>query len=224
MFDYTRKLQLALTDRLRRAGLMAGAGVVLLVAAGFLLAALWTWLAWYLHWGPLWASLAIGLGFLLIGLVLAGMAKAERHPAPTTDELKAEVEERLNLAAHAAVAKASAVADRTLERASEKAGLLMETAQQRAHSVVDDLSYRADRFADRAEAKVCGAARGLGETASRRLGLAPDAMERAVGGAARSRAAPFVPLIGAFAVGITLASRLGRRDRDEDEDWPDDRF
>ena len=40
MFDYARNMQLALTDRLRRAGLMAGAGAVLLIAAGFLLAAL----------------------------------------------------------------------------------------------------------------------------------------------------------------------------------------
>lgn len=220
MFDYTRNMQLALTDRLRRAGLMAGAGAVLLIAAGFLLAALWTWLAWHLHWGPLYASLAIGGGFLVIGLVMAGMAGKPRHRTPTTDELKAEIEQKLNLAADVAVAKVSDAADLAMDRASQKAGHLMEAAEQRVHSLAEGLSYRADRFADRTEARVYGAARKVGENASRRLGLAPDTIERAVDDASQSRAAPFVPLIGAFALGITLASRLRRRGDDASQDWP----
>lgn len=218
MFAYTRNLQLALTDRLRRAGLMAGAGVALLIAAGFLLAALWTWLAHGLHWGPLWASVAIGAGFLLIGLILMAAGSKERHRTPSTDELKAEVEQKLSLAADMAVERVSSLADRTIERASDKAGEVVELASQRVHSVADTLSYRADRFADRTEARVMGAARRAGETASRKLGLPPDAAERVVQGATESRAAPFVPLIGAFAVGMTLASRLGRR---RDDDWDD---
>lgn len=221
MFAYTRNLQLALTDKLRRAGLMAGAGIALLVAAGFLLAALWTWLARNLHWGPLWASLAIGAGFVLIGLILMLAGGRERHRTPTTDELKAEVEQQLAQAADAAVARVSTLADRTIERASDKAGEMVELASQRAHSVADGLAYRADRFADRTEARVVGAARRAGESASRRLGLPPDAAERVMDGATQSRAAPFVPLIGAFAVGMTLASRLGRRRDDDsyDDDW-----
>ncbi len=218
MFAYTRKLQLALTDRLRRAGLMAGAGVALLIAAGFLLAALWTWLAHYLHWGPLWASAAIGAGFLLVGLILMAAGRKERHRTPSTDELKAEIEQKLTLAADIAVERVSNLADRTIERASEKAAAVVERASQRVHSVADSLTYRADRFADQTEARVMGAARRAGENASRKLGLPTDAAERVVKGATESRAAPFVPLIGAFAVGMTLASRLGRRD---DEDWDD---
>lgn len=216
MFDYARNLQLALTDRLRRAGLMAGAGAALLVAAGFLLAALWIWLARHLGWGPLGASLALGLGFLLAGLVLMLAGGRERHPLPTTDDLKAEVEQRLMVAADVAVEKITGAADEAMGRASQRAETLMDSAQQRVHCVVDDLSYKADRLAGRAEARAHGAARALGESAARRLGLPPDAVERAARGAGRSRAAPFMPLIGAFAVGLTLASRLRRRTDDDD--------
>ncbi|MDF3854879.1 hypothetical protein BDE18_1428 [Paracoccus pantotrophus] len=224
MFDYTRKLQLALTDRLRRTGLSAGAGVALLIGAGFLLAALWTWLADHLGWGALGASLAIGLGFLLIGLVVMLMARKERHPVPGTDELKAEVEERLMLAADMAVEKATGAADAALERASQKAGQLIDRAEQRVHALTDSLAYKADRLADRAEASVYGVARRAGESAVGTLGLPPDTLRRAAGtvqGASQSRAAAIAPLIGAFAVGMTLASRL-RQGRHRDEpDWED---
>lgn len=44
MFDYVNKLQLALGDKARRTGLKIGAGVVVLIGAGFLTAALWSWL------------------------------------------------------------------------------------------------------------------------------------------------------------------------------------
>ncbi|WP_199260607.1 phage holin family protein [Paracoccus binzhouensis] len=241
MFDYARNLQLALADRLRRAGLAAGAGAVLLVAAGFLLAALWTWLAHYLHWGPLGASLAIGIAFLLAGLAMLLLARKERRRIPGPDELKAEIEQKLNLAADIAVEKATGAADAALEKASQKAGQLMRQAERRVHAVSDSLSYKADRFADRAEARVQGAARKAGETAAQRLGLPPDAMRRAtgrLGEASQSRAAGLAPLIGAFAVGMTLASRLQawrhRDDRDDDGewdaewddagDWPDDPY
>ncbi|WP_028714202.1 phage holin family protein [Paracoccus sp. J55] len=233
MFDYTRNLQLALTDRLRRAGLGAGAGLALLIGAGFLLAALWTWLADHLGWGALGASLAIGIGFLVIGLLVMLMARKERHPVPTTDELKAEVEQRLMLAADAAIGKATGAADAALERASQKANRLMEQAEQRVHSVADSLSYKADRLADRAEARVYGTARRAGEQAAQRLGLPPDALRRAAGqvqAASQSRAAAIAPLIGAFAVGMTLASRFQdwrQRDTpewDATEDWMDDPY
>jgi vacuolar-type H+-ATPase subunit H len=220
MLDYGRNLRLAMTDRVRRAGLIAGAGAALIVAAGFLLAALWSWLAHSLHWGPLMASLAIGVGFLLLGLLLLALGGRQRHRAPGTDELKAEIAQKLGLAADAAVERVSGLADRTIERASERAGEMVELASQRAHSLTDSLSYGADRLADRAEARVLGAARRAGEGASRRLGLPADAAERALGGAVRSRIAPFLPLIGAFAVGITLASRLGRRH--SSDEWNDD--
>ena len=105
MFVYAKNMQLALSDKLHRLGLAAGAGVVLILGAGFLLAALWTWLAYHLGWGSLGASLAIGLVMVVIGVIFLMMAKHERHPMPSTDELKAEVQQQLHLAADTAIAK-----------------------------------------------------------------------------------------------------------------------
>ncbi|WP_288949003.1 phage holin family protein [uncultured Paracoccus sp.] len=235
MFDYTRNLQLAVSDKLRRAGLSAGAGVALLIGAGFLLAALWTWLAYHLGWGALGASLTLGIAFVLIGLVAMLIARKERHPLPTTDDLKAEVEQRLRMAADVAVAKATGAADAAMDRATDKVGRLMEQAGQRVHSFTDNLSYKADRLADRAEARVYGAARRAGETAADRLGLPAEMLQQAAERtkqASQSRIGAIVPLIGAFAVGMTLASRLQDwRHRDEAQngeeweeegDWPED--
>ncbi|SIQ46960.1 hypothetical protein SAMN05421641_10869 [Paracoccus thiocyanatus] len=233
MFDYTRKLKLAASDKLRRAGLGAGGGVALLVAAGFLTAALWTWLAYHLGWGALGASLALGLGFLLVGVIAMVMAGRERHPVPTTDDLKTEVQERLTLAADMAMDKATGAADAALERASQKASQLMSQAEQRVHSMADSLTYKADRLADRTEARVYGAVRRAGESAASSLGLPPDALKRATGkvrSASHSRVAVIAPLIGAFAVGMTLASRLQARGDDDladpggAGDWGDDPY
>lgn len=106
MFNYTRNMQLALTDiKLRRAGLAGVAGLMLLVGAGFLIAALWVWLADHLGWGAMGVSLAIGAGFLVIGAVILMTAGKERHPTPTTEELKTEVGEQMSLMADAAIAK-----------------------------------------------------------------------------------------------------------------------
>lgn len=222
MFAYTRNLQLALTDRLRGAGLLAGAGVAVLVGLGFLLAALWTWLAWHLHWGPLGASLAIGLGFVLVALALVLLAGKQRHPVPTTDELKAEVAQHLGLAADAAVDKALLAADRVMERASDKATQFVDRTGQRVQGLADDLSYRADRLAERAEARAYGTARRAGEAAADqlglgRLGLGAGPSGRPDAGDEPRPTAVIAPLIGAFAIGLTLASRLrDRRQRDED--------
>lgn len=225
MFAYTHKMQLALSDKLRRAGLAAGAGVVLVLGAGFLLAALWTFLAHHLHWGPLGASLAIGGGLVLIGLICVIMAKSERHPTPSTDELKAEVQEQLHLMADTALSKASVAADTALERASDKAVHLMDRAEQKVHLVADDLGYRANRMAENAEARVFGAARRVGEDTAARFGIAPGASRRTaetLGRLRQSNAATLAPVLGAFAIGITLASRVQDwRHRDDPDDWPD---
>src|SRR5690606_13090391 len=106
MFDYAKNLQLALKDIGRRVGMQAGAAVVMVIGAGFLLAALWTFLAYTLDWGSLGASLAIGLLFLIIGFIVLKMGQTVKHPVPSTDELKAEVETRVSLAADAALEKA----------------------------------------------------------------------------------------------------------------------
>jgi hypothetical protein len=57
----------------------AVAGVLVMVAAGFFVAALHSWLA---HWyGPIQASLAIGGGFFLIALIIVGIAALMRQRA-----------------------------------------------------------------------------------------------------------------------------------------------
>lgn len=228
MFVYARNLQLALKDKLRRAGMAAVAGVALMLAAGFLLAALWTFLAVQMGWGSMYASLAIGGGLVLIALVLLLMAKSERHRTPTTQELQAEVTERVSALADTAMTRATTAAETAMDRASTKANELLDRAGHSAHSFADDLTYRADRLADRAEARVQTAARDIGESAVKSLGISPHLMDIAsqkLGMARRSNAASLAPVLGAFAVGITLASRFQdwrHRDDVEDDDWEDD--
>ncbi|WP_245948560.1 phage holin family protein [Paracoccus lutimaris] len=200
-------MQLALTDKLRRGGLMAGAGAVLLVGLGFLLAALWTWLATYLEWGPLWASLAIGAGFVSIGFVLMLMAAREKHPTPSTDELRAEIEERANL-----------MVDAALDKASQKATRLMDAAGQRVQTLSDRVVYGADRYADRAEAQAQAAAQRIREASDSGLKVASETLEDVTARVKHSNTAAIAPLIGAFAIGLTLASRLRNRHRGDD-DW-----
>lgn len=223
MFAYGRKMQLALSDKLRRVGLMAGAGALLLIGGGFLLAGLWTWLATYLAWGPLWASLAIGAGFVLIALILLLAAGRERHPTPSTDELRAEIEERANLMVDAALDKATGAADAAINRATQKAGRLMDAAGQRMQAVSDQVAYGADRFADRAEAQAQTAAHRVREAVESGLGTGRTASDDADHRAGRAQTAAITPLIGAFAVGLTLASRLRRRRDEDDGDDLDDR-
>ncbi|MBD9528208.1 MULTISPECIES: phage holin family protein [Paracoccus] len=210
MFVFARNMQLAASDKMRRAGLAVGAGVVLTIGAGFLLAALWTWLAHHLGWGPMAASLAIGGVLTVLGLIVLSVARVERHPVPSTDELKIEVEQQLNLMANTAVTKVSDAADAALDRAKLKAGEVMDLAENKVHAVADNLGYRANLAADQAEARVYGAARNLGDQAARRFGFASDP------DAGPSRSATVAPILGVLAVGITLASRLrGRHDQDE---------
>lgn len=228
MFVYTSKLQLALSDKLRRAGLAAGAGVVFALGAGFLLAALWTFLAQNMGWGSLYASLAIGGGLVVCGLVCLMMAKTVRHPTPSTDELKSEVQEQLHLLADSALSKASGAADAALGRASDKAVHLLDRAEQKAHLVAEDLGYRANRLADTAEARVFGAARRVGEDTAARFGLSSGQSRHAGQRAGKSNLATLTPVLGAFAVGITLASRLQHwrrgddREDQETDPWEDD--
>ena len=215
MFDFARKVQLALGDTARRTALKAGAGVVALIAGGFLLAALWSFLATELRWGSALASLAIGVLLAAIAALLIAMGSRRKHEMPSTDDLKREVEARVTLAADAAAAKARAEAAR-----------VMDMAETKAHALMDQASYRASKLASDAEQKVFGTVR---ETA-RAVGLSgqqprpprqvftqPSLNPRptTVGSAGMAKA------IGALAVGITLAAKLQenrRRDRDHDPD------
>ncbi|UXU80146.1 phage holin family protein [Paracoccus sp. SMMA_5_TC] len=225
MFNYTRNMQLALSDKLRRAGLGAGAVGAVVVGVGFLISALWIWLAHHLHWGPLGASLAIGATFVAVGLIALAGARRERHPMPTTDDLKSEVAQNLTLLADQAVDRATGVADAAINRASEAASQLVERTGQKVHSVADTLAYKADLLAERAESRVVGSARRSGEAIMDRLGIAPQTLRKAQDGLSRggkSNAATLAPLLGAFAVGMTLASRFQDwRHRDEVDDWHD---
>lgn len=216
MFDYARKMQLAVSDAGRRVALKAAAGVVALIGAGFLLAALWTFLADNLDWGPLGASLAIGLVFVIIGVALIAMSKSVKHPVPTTDELRAEVETRVSLAADAA-----------LDRAKGKAAEVVDTVEQKVMSVVGDVTRRAEKFAHDAEDKVHGFARNVTGGAADKFGLTSEVISDAKETFDRvkeSNAATIPPLIGAFAIGIALANKFQswRHERDVYDDYYDD--
>ena len=211
MFNYTRNMQLALTDKLRRAGMAGVAGLMFLVGAGFLIAALWVWLADHLGWGAMGASLAIGAGFLVIGVVILMTAGKERHPTPTTEELKTEVGEQMNLMADAAIAKVTDATNASLSRASQKVTRIMGLAGQKARSAADEVAYQADRYVDRAEAGAYRMARKASEAMDHRSKADPDGSPDTAPDAApddSGRLGGVAPLIGAFAVGLTLASRF----------------
>ncbi|WBU57833.1 CsbD family protein [Paracoccus sediminicola] len=205
MFDYANKLQLALGDKARRTGLKLGAGVVGLIALGFLLSALWSFLAWRLELGPTYASLIIGGGFLLIAIIMLAVSNAERHRMPTTDELKSEVEARLSLATDTALDKAKGKAEETMSSAQARVASLFGRAEGKARSLVGKAGEHAqDAGAD------------LSETLSEVKRKAEDGLEEAKDSFDRAmdtRARPGVGLVSAFAVGLAIARSLkGRRD------------
>lgn len=217
MFDFARRLQLAAGDTARRAALKAAAGLVGVVAGGFLVAALWSVLAVELDLGSAAASGIIGGGLLLIAIVLIVMSSRRKHVMPTTDDLKREVEARVSLASDAAVTRIRSEADRVVGMAESK-----------AHSLMDQASHRAVKLAGDAERKVFGTVR---DTA-RSVGLTTETLQTAerqlragkqqVRQAANTNAGSMAKLFGAFAVGVTMAAKLqeGRR-RDTRYD-PDD--
>ena len=120
----------------------------------------------------------------------------------------------------------------------------MERAEQKAHSVADDLSYRADLAAERAEARIVGAARRVGERAAEGLGgfgLGSPGGGRFGGGRpGTGRSGPGLrSVLGAVALGLTVANRLrsrrhgpgpggrgqggsGQAGRRAAESWPDE--
>lgn len=216
MFDYVNKLQLALGDKARRTGLKVGAGVAALIGAGFLLAALWSYLAENLGLGPALASLIIGVAFLLVGLVVFLLSKSERHSMPSTDELKSEVEARLTLAA-----------DVALDKAKYKAEEAMDSAQARVHSLFSTVENKAMGLMGRTEKRVKNAGaevQSAATDAARKVGLTPETVREAkekLGRAKESRAAPGVGIAGAFAVGLAIAQALRGRNRDDQYDDDD---
>ena len=215
MFDYAQRLQLALKDTARRSAMKAVAGIVLAIAAGFLIAALWSFLAHDLDWGPALASLGVAALFILIGIVLFVLSKRTKHEMPTKEDLRKEVEARVTLAADAAVERARAEADRMLDKAGNKVTSLMDEASYRANKLADDTERRVFGVARNA-AQAVGFTSGNIQTVRHKVEDARDTLSRANS----SNAASMAKLIGAFAIGITLAAKL--REQQDDDDYEDD--
>lgn len=232
MFDYARNMKLALQDMARRTAFKAAAGVVIAIGAGFLLAALWSFLANDLGWGPTLASLAVGGLFVVIGIVVITLAGKVRHQPPTTEDLKAEVEARLSLAADAAV-----------NRAHVEANRFVDMAENKVHSLIDRAGYQASKVVGDAERSAYGfardTARSVGLTAenlNKAQDIADDARHMArdaaasVREAANTNAGSMAKLISAFAFGVAIASKVQdwRRDPADDvatdQDWYDDQY
>lgn len=217
MFDFAHNLKLAVSDRVKGVGLKAAGGVIAAVAAGFLIAALWAFLAHELGWGSALASLAIAVLLLAVAAILFVVSKP-KHRMPTTDDLKREVEARVTLASNAAA-----------DRARAEAARVMDMAENKAHSLMDQVSYRATKLADDAERKVFGTVRqgavAMGLTSENVRDVKHQAAhgQAAVSRAANSNAGSMAKLLGAFAVGVTLAAKLSER-RDDDEDDYDYEF
>lgn len=208
MFDYAQRLKLALADTARRSAFKLAAGVILAIGLGFLLAALWSWLAIGLGWGPVHASLAIGLGFVVIGGGVLVATARPRHKMPTTDDLKREVEARVSLAADAAV-----------QRARSEALRMAGMAENKVHSMMDRATHRASSFAGDA-ARKAGLSSENVEAAKR---AASHASQKA-SDAANSNAGSMAKLIAAFAIGVTLAARLRDSRRQPPDDFDEDDF
>lgn len=238
MLAYTRKMQQAASDLMRRLSLKAGAAALLLVGVGFLLAALWTFLATHLGWGSLLASLVIGVLLVIGGLVIMLTSSHVRHHPPTTTELKDEVALRVSTATDAVLDRVTDRAGQTVEKARKRteeafesarkeAGQMVDLAGNRISSFVDAAAYRMDRFAGRAERRASDIAGRAKHAMDDRLGPHPfdaAAQKLAEGGRQakglmrESNLAAITPLIGAFAIGLTLASRLSGRHADDEGD------
>lgn len=213
MFDYAHRLQLALKDTARRSAMKAGAGVILAVAFGFLIAALWSFLAHNLHWGSALASLAVGGLFVLVALILLALAKNAKHEMPSKEDLRREVDARVQLASEAAA-----------DKARVEAGRIMDMAGNKVASLMDSATYRANKLADDAERRVHGSIR----NATDAVGLTPENIRtvkakvqdanNTLSRANRTNAASIAKVLGAFAVGVTLASKLAEgRDHDPED-------
>ena len=134
----------------------------------------------------------------------------------TFDELRAEVETRVSLAADAALEKARATANEVVDTVEHKVNTLVDTATVKAHD-----------FADAAEAKVHGFTRNAVGTAASKVGLTPQffsSAQETLETVKSSNAVTIPPLMAAFAAGVALASRIqSMRHRDDDYDH-DDRY
>ena len=218
MFDFARRVQEAVGDTVRRTALKAVAGVVGLVAGGFLTAALWSWLATELGWGSALASLTIGGGLIVLMIILLAVSSKRKHQMPTTDDLKREVEARVSLATEAAVGRARSEATRMVEFAESKASSLMDQAGTRATKLASDAEEKLFGTV-RNTAKAVGLTSSNVTAAKHKLHSGTDQLRQA----SDSNAGTIAKLVGAFAVGVTLAAAMQERRGHDDLDYdPDD--
>ncbi|WP_405405517.1 hypothetical protein [Paracoccus sp. Ld10] len=214
MFDFARRVQEAAGDTVRRTAIKAVAGVTGLVAAGFLTAALWSWLATEMEWGSALASLTIGGGLIVLMIILLAASSKRRHQMPTTDDLKREVEARVSLATEAAIVRAKSEANRVIGMAESK-----------AHSLMDEAGSRATKLASGAEQKLFGSVRETARAAGLTSSNVAAARDRVrdeghqLQQAVDSNAGSITKLVGAFAVGVTLAAALRERGRTNHPDY-----
>ena len=202
MIDYLRHLRLAVSDAGRRAGLKTAAVALMAVAGGFLVAALWTFCARNLDLGPLGASLIVAALFFGGAVVLWIMGSKVRHPAPTTEDLRREVEVRASLAADAA-----------LDMAKARAVDMVDYADGKVHSLMDRGQHKIQSFASSAEERVLGVAEEAAQSLSRKADAGLSAAQEVVGAVRQVRAAPGAALLALGVLAFVVARR--RSDRDD---------
>ncbi|MFV0410373.1 MAG: hypothetical protein ACK5LJ_11965 [Paracoccus sp. (in: a-proteobacteria)] len=202
MFDYVNQMQRALGSKAKRAAIKSGGAAAILLGTGFLLAALWTWIASEL--GAIYASLILGGVFTAAGLAIWIFATSVRYPVPGTDELRRQVGEQVDL-----------VADVVAEKLRTRAHDAMNNAQTRFTSL---LGASPDRMSDEAEEDpqdLRDSAADLAGQASETIQQARETFERV----AASRAGPAIGVAGAFAVGMILAGVLRKRRDPRDDEY-----
>ncbi|MDO5647220.1 phage holin family protein [Paracoccus sp. (in: a-proteobacteria)] len=214
MFDYAHRLKLALSDTARRSALKIGAGVVGLIAVCYLMSALWWFLNLTMELGPTLASLIIGVVLAAIAGVVFVLGNKTQHQMPTTDELKREVEARVTLAADAAT-----------DRARVEMARAVDMAERKVHSLMDEAGERANAFAYNAERRVMGTVRDTAASVGLTTQNLQTARRKAEHGvatakrAANTNAGSMAKVLGAFAVGVTLAAKVAESRRRDDDDY-----
>lgn len=213
MFDYLDRLQLALGDKARRTGMKSGAGAVAGVGAGFLLAALWSWLTWGLDLGPTVASLIIGVAFLIIALIIWLAASRHSHPMPTGEELRSEIEARLN-----------GMADAAIDKVKSRAEDAVDGARSRVFSIFGSAGSTTQEKAEGSAEAMSDIARETSQKGGETLKDMRETLDRAV----ETKAGPAIGLAGAFTLGVVIASALSRSRNKDDfyyyDDWDEDDY
>lgn len=220
MSEFKRKLGLATSDLGRRSGLKLAAGLGVVTAAGFLIAAFWSLLARELALGPTMASLIIGLVLLVIAGLLLLLGRHARHQMPSMGELGDEVRAKASLAALTALAEARAGLASARDGASDKVRSIF-TKERAAPSAAQADEASHPPGADGAAPNEPPPKDGFDfDSISESLGQAGDAIGDALQHFRQSRAAPAVGLAGAFALGFALAQAFGWEEEDAEEPSP----